>query len=415
MKIGFIGLGKLGLPCALAIESKGHKIYGYDINPNVKSILETRKLPYKELWGQEHLDKHDIKFCDIKSVVKESDIIFVPIQTPHSALYEGVTRLPETREDFDYTALKSGIKNLAEEIQSNGKDKTVIIISTVLPGTIERDIRPLLNRHVKLCYNPFFIAMGTTMRDFLFPEFVLFGVDDPDAVQIAEKFYKTLHDKPFYRCTIEEAELIKVTYNTYITMKICLANTVMELSHKMNNINCDNVMKGLFLAKERLMSEKYLIGGMGDGGGCHPRDNIALSWLARQTDLSYDWYESLMICREKQTEWLASIVEQEHKNSGLPIVILGKSFKKETNLTVGSPSILLKNILEENKYKVYMYDPYIDSTPAPLSVPSVYFIGTNHDVFINYVFPEGSIVIDPWRIMKNEENIKLIKIGDNKL
>ena len=250
--------------------------------------------------------------------------------------------------------------------------------------------------------------MGTTRNDFENPEFVLFGMDDEVAYQKAKQLYSTIHDKPIYQCTIEEAEMIKVTYNTYITMKICLANVVMEASHKLDNVNCDNVMKGLFLGSERLMSPKYLLGGMGDGGGCHPRDNIALSWLAKKIDMSYDWYENLMICREKQTEWLADLIV-EHKGV-LPVTILGKCFKKETNLTVGSPSILLKNILTEMGIEVDMYDPFIDKHELDMKT-SCYFIGTNHDVFLDYEFPKDSIVLDPWGIIQDQDGVTVIRIG----
>jgi UDPglucose 6-dehydrogenase len=413
MKIGFVGLGKLGLPCALAIDSKGHSVYGYDINTDVKRILEEKKLPYREEGADALLQTHNIKWGSIEEVVENSDIIFVPIQTPHLPKYEGDTRIPSERADFDYEWLKSGIKNLANEIGKQGNDKIVIIISTVLPGTIRRDIKPLLNENVKLCYNPFFIAMGTTIKDFTSPEFVLFGVDNDEAYQKAKEFYSTLHDRPVYKCTIEEAEMIKVTYNTYITMKVCLANTVMELSHKLENINCDNVMNGLFLANERLISSKYLLGGMGDGGGCHPRDNIALSWLSQKVDLSFDWYDNLMKCREDQTEWLADIIIENKIKNNLPVIILGKTFKKETNLVTGSPSILLRNILEEKGHDVAMFDPWIDQETSPLSEKAIFFIGTNHDLFIDYKFPYGSLVIDPWRFIKQQEGIELISVGDS--
>ena len=413
MKIGFVGLGKLGLPCALAIDSKGHSVYGYDINTDVKRILEEKKLPYREEGADDLLQRHNIKWGSIKDVVENSDIIFVPIQTPHLPKYEGDTRIPSERADFDYEWLKRGIKDLSNEISNQGEDKIVIIISTVLPGTIRRDIKPLLDEKVKLCYNPFFIAMGTTVKDFASPEFVLFGVDDDSAYHKAKEFYSTLHDRPVYKCTIEEAEMIKVTYNTYITMKVCLANTVMELSHKLENINCDNVMKGLFLANERLISSKYLLGGMGDGGGCHPRDNIALSWLSQKVDLSFDWYENLMQCREDQTEWLADIIIENRIETDLPVVILGKTFKKETNLVTGSPSILLRNILEEKGHAVDMFDPWIDQTNPPLKEKAIFFIGTNHDLFMDYKFPKGSIVIDPWRFIKSQGKVKLISVGDS--
>ena len=414
MNIGFLGLGKLGLPCALAIDKKGHQVFGYDINPAVSEILDTRILPYRERGATELLEHHNIKWSNLPELVSSSDIIFVPIQTPHDPKYEGVTRLPEERIDFDYSWLKQGMSTLAEEIKNQGVKKTVIIISTVLPGTIQKEIKPVLNEYVKLCYNPFFIAMGTTIDDFTSPEFVLFGVEDEEAFKEAKEFYSTIHNRPIYKCSIEEAEMIKVTYNTYITMKICLANLIMEASHKLDNINCDNIVKALSLADQRLMSPKYLSGGMGDGGGCHPRDNIALSWLAQKLDLSYDWYENLMVCRENQTEWLGDLIITEHQKHNLPVVILGKTFKKETNLLVGSPSILLKNILDEKGVDTLMYDPWIDEgQEAPLESSSIYFIGTNHDLFLDYKFPEGSIVIDPWRYIEDQKDITLIRVGDS--
>jgi len=415
MNVGFMGLGKLGLPCALAVEKAGHSVYGYDINPQIKEILNTKKLPYREVGAQELLDNHNVQLADVADLVSNSEVIFVPIQTPHLPKYEGITRFPDERVDFDYTWLKAGLKTLSNEIDKQGEDKIVVIISTVLPGTTRREIKPFLSSHIKLCYNPFFIAMGTTIKDFTTPEFVLVGVDDESAYQTVKELYSTIHNKPTYKCTIEEAEMIKVSYNTYITMKICLANTIMEVSHKLENIDCDNVMKGMFLANERLISTKYLLGGMGDGGGCHPRDNIALSWLAKKLDLSYDWYENLMLCREKQTEWLADLIIEQRHETDLPIVILGKCFKKETNLTVGSPSILLKNLLKEKGHEITMFDPWVDNSEPTINDRAIFFIGTNHDVFMDYKLPEGSVVIDPWGIIDNQEGIKLISVGRRKI
>ncbi len=412
MNIGFVGLGKLGLPCALAVDSVSeHKVIGYDVDKKIKDYLDKREIPYREKDSEKYLKNHNIEFLSLNEVVKNSEIIFVPIQTPHDPLYDGVTRLPDTRVDFDYRFLIDGVKKISDEIEKIGEERIVVIISTVLPGTIEKEIKPILSKYIKLSYNPFFIAMGTTIDDFLNPEFVLLGIDDTDAAKKLKAFYKTLHDKEVYECTIDEAELIKVSYNTFITMKICLANTVTEMSHKLNNVNTDNVMSALKLANQRLISDKYLNGGMGDGGGCHPRDNIALSWLSREVDLSYDWYENLMISREKHTEWLADLSIDYSKSTGLEIVILGKSFKKETNLINGSPSYLLNSILKEKNYKAEMFDPFIDEEEFSQDSPKVFFIGTNHDVFKEYEFPKGSVVIDPWRIITNDKDIELVSIG----
>ena len=422
MNIGFIGLGKLGLPCALAVESRGHKVVGYDPSQQVKDIIDTKKLQYQEEWAQEHLEKSKIEIKSMEEVVGESEIIFVPIQTPHGEKFEGTTRLPDERVDFDYSYLKKGIKDLSEEIYYQQSKKVVIIISTVLPGTIRREIKPIIesNPYFKLCYNPFFIAMGTTMRDFLHPEFVLFGHDDDWALDKSEKFYRTISHAPVFKTTIENAELIKVTYNTFISTKIAFANTVMEMCHKLPNTNCDDVMNALALGSKRILAESYWSGGMGDGGGCHPRDNIALSWLSRELDLSHDWFDNIMKQREKQTEWLCDLIEEtsfKYKGcaDGYPILILGKSFKPETNITTGSPSILLKNLLEERGHKqVSMWDPYVDTHKLLTGKePMIYFIGTKHPDFISYEYNQGSIIIDPWRYIPDIDNCEVISIGNS--
>lgn len=149
--------------------------------------------------------------------------------------------------------------------------------------------------------------------------------------------------------------------------------------------------------------------------------------------MTYDFHEAIMIAREKQTEFLANLVEKNRKitldyivykgvkaSFELPVVILGKAFKEQTNLEVGSPAILLKNILAERGIEAEMYDPWIDPcedktvNPYEKGEAKCFFIGTHHAVFAGYKFPEGSVVIDPWRMIKDQDNIKVIRIGENK-
>jgi UDPglucose 6-dehydrogenase len=418
MNIGFLGLGKLGLPVALATEAKGHKVFGYDISLDVPLFIKRKKIPYKEIWANKYLKKSKIKFVEINQVVEKSNIIFVAIQTPHNPKYEGVTSLPSKRVDFDYSWLIKGVKSLAIEIRKQKKEKIVVIISTVLPGTIRSRIVPLLNKYVKLCYNPFFIAMGTTMRDFLYPEFILLGSDSKKCIKKVSKFYSTIHNAKVFSTSIENAELIKVSYNTFISTKISFINTLMEVCHKVPGTDIDEVSDALFLANKRIISTAYLRGGMGDGGGCHPRDNIALSWLAKKLDLSMDWFENIILQREKQTEWLIDIILNNKKKND-KIYILGKSFKPETNITTGSPSILLYNLIVKklrSKYhsSIFFYDPISDKT-KPNFKKGVYFIGTQHKIFKKFNFPKNSTVIDPFRYLKKKNNINLISLGKNPL
>lgn len=419
MNVGIVGLGKLGMPVALALSLKGHDVLGYDIDP---ARMQTEHFPHQEIGPNDEpsiaplLRASRLRFGALADVVAHAEIIFVAVQTPHEARYEGVTRLPDERRDFDYRHLVQAMTALSAAIEAHGEDKIVIIISTVLPGTLKREVLPRIGAHVKLCYNPFFIAMGTTIKDFLNPEFVLFGIRDRAAAAKARALYATLHDRPFYETSIENAELTKVAYNTYISMKICFANTLMEICHKTPGCDVDAVTDALSLATTRLLSPKYLRGGMGDGGGCHPRDNIALSWLARQLDLSYDWFEGIMLCREEQTDWLADLIEAQHRQRGYPhrvVGIYGRAFKAGTNLTVGSPAVLLANLLAERGFEVRLYDPHIDAGPCPFERPGVYFVAANHAAFAapDWRFPAGSVVLDPWRYIPAQPGVEVIPIG----
>lgn len=402
MKIGFIGLGKLGLPVALAIESKGHEVIGYDIDAKVQETLSTKTLPYNEDGAQELLSKTKIKFSED---FIGCEIVFIAVQTPHEKEYEGITPLPITRKDFNYTYLINAVKFANDHVPES---TLLVIISTCLPGTIEREILPITKHEI--VYNPFFIAMGTTIKDFLNPEFVLLGCRKNINVPLPMLmvFYSGItNDSRTYICSIREAEMIKVSYNTFITAKICIANTIMEMCHKLE-ISSDTVMDALCLGTDRIISTKYLRGGMGDGGGCHPRDGIAMSWLAKELNLSFDLYEKLMNCRDRQTEWLALEIKKIAEEKNLPVVILGKAFKKNTNITTGSPALLLAHYLKEMGLLFDHFEPLNDEHYFFYPYKkAVYFIATNHDIFKDCKFPEGSEVIDVWRYLDNAT----IKIG----
>ncbi len=418
MKIGFIGLGKLGLPVALAIESKGHEVFGYDINKDVGNIIKNKKIPYKEKGANQLLKKSKIKICDVSYIVKKSDIIFISIQTPHEKKFEGITKIPRERKDFNYKYLVKGFKDLSKEINLQKKFKDVVIISTVLPGTLKRYIYPVMSKYINLTYNPFFIAMGTTIENFLFSEMILLGIQKNKSYSKLVKFYKTINNSPIFKTNVENAELIKVVYNTFISTKISFINSVMETCHSLPNTDVDEISKALSLCTDRIISTKYMFGGMGDGGGCHPRDNIALSWLANKNKLSFNWYESIMNQRELQTKWLAKLIIKNKKNKNDKIFILGKCFKPETNLVLGSPSILLKNILVEYSQNVIMWDPYIDGNEKKFrniykldKSPSLFFIGTKHNYFKKFKFFKKSKVIDPFRYLKKQKDVNYISIG----
>lgn len=410
MNIGFIGLGKLGLPTALAMESRGHHVFGHDTAPEVGEILRTRRYPHAEEDVPELLARTDVHLRSLDDTVRDAELLFVTIQTPHAPAFEGITRLPAERRDFDYGPLCAGVEALAASLERLGAARDVVIVSTVLPGTMRREVLPRLGPRGRLCYNPFFIAMGTTIPDFLAPEFVLFGVDDPGAAERASAFYKTLHDAPFRRVSLEDAELTKVLYNTWISTKIGFANTAAELAHRCG-ADVDRVMDTLLLGGRRVISPAYLRAGMGDGGGCHPRDNIALSWLSHERSMSYDWFESIMLQRERHTEWLARMALA--RSAGRPVVVLGKAFKADSSIVTGSPALLLLEILRELGCEATAWDPHIDPpTEAPVGSPRCFVVATKHQALQEFPFPAGSVVIDPWRFIPDRPGVDVIRVGE---
>lgn len=413
MDIGFVGLGKLGLPMAHAIASEGHEVRGWDLSPAVQASVRGQSAPQREEGMDELLRRSRVQLLPLEAVVEASDVVFVAVQTPHDASLGGAAPLPDYRRDFDYSHLTAAVGSVARAAAALNKELTVAVVSTVLPGTMQREIRPLLEG-VALAYTPSFTAMGTTIRDFLAPEFVLIGVDDEDSAPHAgpmlARFYRTLHDRPQVTTDLSTAELIKVAYNTFIGQKIVFANAMMEICHKIG-ANVDHLSAALGLATDRIASPRYLAGGMGDGGPCHPRDNIALSWLSRELGLSHDIFDDVMQARELQAGWLADLVVQ-HAGE-LPIVILGKAFKPESDLTDGSPALLLASLLEARGIRVAHQDAHVDPHVPPIDQqpPSLFFVATKHAEYQDADFPPGSVVLDPWGYIADRDAVTVTRIG----
>jgi UDPglucose 6-dehydrogenase len=396
---------------------------GYDLDPSRMSL---RPQPYQEAGPDGSGDFNDelagssIEFGSLSQVVMHADILFLMVQTPHEPQYEGITPMPEGRADFGYHYLREAVRGVVEVLRANERKALLLaIVSTVLPGTTEREVVPLLEpvrERVRLAYNPSFIAMGTAMRDFLYPEFVLIGQDSALAGDQLRRFYSGLVDASTIQVSIPSAELAKVVYNTAIGLKIVLANTVMEICDAIAGADCDQVMGVVKKANKRIISTAYLDGGMGDGGGCHPRDNIAMSWLARELGLSFDIFEAVMQCREWQCRYLLEMAITTHTTYNLPIVILGYAFKPDSNLTVGSPALLLAQMFREHSVPCYCVDDDVDPTSAEekhvTGKPGVFIIGCRHIRYQETKFAPGSYVIDPHRMIADQKGVTVYRLGE---
>ena len=385
MKIGFIGLGKLGKDVS-EVMSKYYDVTGFDINPNNGAKIKQAK--------------------NLKDLCHKKNIIFVAVQTPHDPKYDG--KAPTSHlipKDFDYSIVKKVMKEINKFVN---RRTLVVLISTVLPGIVRKEIVPIIN-NPRFIYNPYLIAQGTVKWDMKNPELIIIGTKEGKKTNDAKKlteFYKPIIKKKNYRKVIgtyEEAESIKIFYNTFISTKLAFVNLIQDVAEKMENINSELVCDTLANSKMRIISSKYMKPGFGDGGGCHPRDNIALRSLASRLNLGYDFFDAIMSAREIQAKNMALKCLEYKKD----IVILGKSFKPGIDQEVGSPSMLVGWYIEKNADNQKLF---YDKAPSE-NKSYVYLI---HDNTKKYKFNKNSIVIDPYRKIKKSKNFSVIHYGNSR-
>jgi UDPglucose 6-dehydrogenase len=414
MNIGIIGLGKLGLPSVLAMEKHTtHSYFGYDRSDSVVQEIKSKSIKYWESGVDDLLSHSQLKLVDsIDELVKNCELIFVAVQTPHDKDYEGNIPAPEIKKDFNYKYLILAIQEVASSLSQN-RNPLIVIISTVLPGTIRREIIPILRESrsdFRLAYNPYFIAMGTTIEDFLNPEFILIGSESIENCEELRSFYSFL-SAPILSMSIESAELTKVTYNTFIGMKIVFANTIAEITGKIGG-NPDDVTAALSIANKRLMSGAYFSAGLGDGGGCHPRDQIAMSWLAENLKLSNNIFNFLAKARDSHAERIADEILELADRNKLPICMLGVAYKPNSPLETGSPAKLVGYYLEKSEHKILQFDPWVRPDSKLPNSPHLFVLGVRHELFKNIELPKNSVVFDPWGFYEPSHfATKLIQFG----
>jgi len=409
MKVAMIGCGKLGLPCA-EVMSLYHDVVGYDPyhDPDAKI----------EIWDR------------LEDAVWERDIIFVAVPTPHDKAYAGnnpIAELPP--KDFNYRTVQDVLRHINKCKRDTGQDSLVVLISTVLPGTVRAHLASLIDS-CRFIYNPYLIAMGSVKWDMVNPECIIIGTEDGSSNQDVEmllNFYKPMmQNSPQINLgTWDEAEAIKIFYNTFISAKIGLVNMIQDVAEKNGNINVDVVTDALKAATQRITGPKYLTAGMGDAGACHPRDNIALRHLSERLDLGYDLFHAIMHSRDMQAKNMATKLVKLAKENNLPVVIHGRAYKPYVPYTIGSYSELVGHFVEKENVPLYYADPLTDNiiaddTKAVVLLahnPSVTYSGTGvplQESTFYYKFGNGSIVVDPWRTITEIENCIVIQYGNTR-
>lgn len=433
-RISIVGLGKLGSPMAAVMAAKGFDVIGLDLNERFVNALNEGIAPVQEPRLQEFIDKARSRLRATTSydeAVLNSDITFIIVPTPS-----------DKDRMFTNKYVVASVQEIGRSLRKKTGRHVVVVTSTVMPGSTGGEIREALERasgrkvgpELGLAYNPEFIALGTVVRDMLRPDFILIGESDPATGEALEAIYKQSCDNEpiIRRMNFVNAELTKISVNTYVTTKISYANMLAEMCDKLPGADVDVVSTAV--GSDTRVGAKYIKGAIGYGGPCFPRDNKAFAALGRKLGVRCDLAEATDTINDHQIERLVGAV-QAHAAPGARVAVLGLSYKPDTQVIEESQGVALASKLSEEGYLVSVYDPLamagaetvlgdrvllasdLDHALVDADVAVVTTAWPQFKEGIGRVLAGGSgrcAVIDPWRLLPQEalpQNVTLVRMG----
>ena len=410
--ISFIGLGKLGLPLATNFARYGKKVLAIDLNESLLETLNNKKAPWIETGLQENIDnaEDNITYTNSYDEVADADNTIILVNTPSV----------ERDGSFSNEYVISALTSTCNEIVKKGKDShNFILSSTVMPGSIYSEFIPLiesitgwtLGEQLNFSCVPDLVAIGSIVKDFRAPDFVLIGAHDANVAQDTFQLYACMLKlaPPTSKVNLQEAELAKVALNAYITTKISFANYLGNLAEKLPGVNVDNVTNAI--GQDKRIGTKYFKAGAPYGGTCFPRD----TWAFLKVSNKVGMFAEQMAANEKINNDTLDTIANKIGNEQL-IGLLGLGFKPGTSVTTEG---LAEKLLTMGKLKnksVMVYDKYIDTltnlssdVDQELTFASDLenlcstvdtIIICNGDKAYDYSkIPENINVIDPWRAL----------------
>lgn len=429
-----IGLGKLGAPMAAAVASRGLRVIGVDLDTAKVETFNQKRAPVFEPGLPQLLHAASERLSATTSVeeaVRDSDVTFIVVATPS-----------EPGGGFSLNYVLPVCEAIGRALRVKREFHLVVLTSTVMPGTttgpvcaaLERVSGKRVGHDFGLCYNPEFIALGTVIRDFLNPDFLLIGESDPKSGALLESFYRSVCENhpPVARMNFVNAEVTKIAVNTYITTKISFANMLARICERLPRADVDVVTSALGL--DQRIGGKYLKGAISYGGPCFPRDNLALAALAEQLGAPADIAQATHKFNQSQISWLADLAQQNVGSTGI-VGILGLTYKANTDVVEQAPGILLAQELIARGVAVAAFDPagsensqrvlgdrvrFAETSKDCIAVCQVVVVATQWPEFKQIPGIEWSChdphrtVIDCWRALphlKNADGVRYISLG----
>lgn len=358
MNISFIGLGKLGLPLACCLAESGNKVLGIDKNQYFIDKLNNKELPFFEPGLDEIFPSPNlIAFTDsYESIFSDTDATIILVNTQ------------DQNGGYSSLIVEKVLEEFSQYLKESDKDYHLVVLSsTVLPGTINKLISLIENVSGRkygegfgFSYVPDFVKLGNVIKDFKNPEFFMIGSNNERDFSLTKSIWHTFHvnNPPERSLTLEESEVAKVALNGYLVHKITYANFLGELCNGMENVDVHNITKTIGLDKR--ISPYFFGYGTPYGGTCFPRDTTAFIKFSEDRGKTAKHLLFAEEVNEMVYESIAEKLKQYNK-----ISILGVSFKPNSPVIVGSPSVRLLSMLEG---KEILCHDYIDETFENLQI-----------------------------------------------
>jgi len=361
MRLSVIGSGYVGTTIAACFADLGHEVTNIDIDEDVVEKINSGTAPIHEDGLSELVEKHAGKngtsrlraTTEYRSVL-DTDVTFLCLPTPQN-------------EDgsIDLSVMEAGAAQLGKTLEATADWHTVVVKSTVVPGTTEETIAPILEKesgktageHFGVGMNPEFLREGTAVHDFLDPDKVVLGADDERALTDMHEVFDPLvskTDAPIVETDTRTAEMIKYANNSFLAAKVSLINDIGNVC-KEHGINAYEVANAMGL--DDRISDQFLRSGLGWGGSCFPKDTAAIRAAARKQG-----YEPLMLdaateVNDQQPARLLSLMDDHVDVAGERVAVLGLAFKPGTDDIRNSRAIPVIEGLLERDTNVVAYDP----------------------------------------------------------
>lgn len=373
-RISVIGLGKIGTPLAVGFAARGHRVVGFDSDPSTLARLAAGVVPLNEVGlADAHRKAGDLFTTtpDIDAAVITTDISFVIVPSPSDA----TGRLSSRH-------VVNVCERLGHALSKKSAYHVVVIGTTVMPTTIDRVLRPILEResgrscgsNLGICYVPEFCALGNALAGIFAPDVVVIGQSDDRAGAFVERLYaiSCRSGTPIVRMSLVNAELMKLGVNNFVALKIGFANMMARICERLPDASVDVVTGAMGL--DRRIGKRYLTGATAFGGPCFPRDTRALAALTLDLDVEGAIPEAVISSNRKDILRLVSTVRAALPPGGR-VGVLGLAFKPGTDIIDESVGMLVAHELTRVRVPVSAFDP-LAASRARAALPSSVSIST---------------------------------------